>query len=150
MKRLKIILLLLIGMSLVYGCSNNSSTDKNSSNQDKDTVAKETVVNEPVVEVQRPEKSDANAKSALSSYDSKVAQVMRSVRELKTSVKDGGKVTPTIEKNITDMIQDAKKAEEKLTPLLDKLSQDDFALYGRDKDRLREKETDFEQLKQNK
>lgn len=140
MVKFKMIIFFLVGASLIYSCTSNSTSDKNSSSKETEATDK----------TSRPEKSDENASSVIWKYDSKVADIMRSVKELKKSVKDGGKVTETIEVNITEMFQEAKTLQDELKPLLDKLSQDDFDLYERDKDRLRDEETTFEQLKQNK
>lgn len=101
--------------------------------------------------ISRPASSEASAKEILNKHDHSVGTVMRTVRELKSSIKkEGAKVTPIIEANINDMITEAKGYQSQLSELTDKLSKEDFDLFERNSKRLREKETEFETLKQSK
>lgn len=97
--------------------------------------------------VSRPETSDESTKEILNKHDQSVG--VKAVRELKSSVKkDGGKVTPTIEANISTMITEAKDYQSQVSQQADKLSKEDFELFERNTKRLLEKETQFETLKQ--
>lgn len=99
--------------------------------------------------VSRPETSDESAKEILNKHDQSVGALMKAIRELKSSVKkDGGKVTPTIEANINTMITEAKDYQSQVSQQADKLSKEDFELFERNTERLLEKETEFETLKQ--
>lgn len=140
MKNIRMIFLFFVGTVIIFACTNKPNNNKMSSNKQDETVEN----------FKRLEKSDEIANSALGKFDNKVVKVMRSVRELKDNIKKGIAVTTNILTNISEMIQEAKNAQDELIPLLDKLNQDDFGLYERDKERLREKETLFEELKQNK
>lgn len=117
--------------SLAFGCSKKSSDETE--------------------KVTRPETSDPLALEVLRKHDQSVASVMRTVREVKSSIKkDGTKMTPLIEQSITEMITEAKGFQSQLADLTDKLSKSDFDLFERNSKRLREKEIEFETLKQSK
>jgi hypothetical protein len=59
-------------------------------------------------------------------------------------------MTPVIEKNIADMIEEANDLIKKTEQISDSLSQKDFDSFHRSIGYLKEAEVDFENLKQNK
>jgi len=92
----------------------------------------------------RPETSEQSASEILRKHDQSVASAMKTVRELKNSIKkDGAKITPLIETSITEIINEAKGFQSQLSEVTDKLSQADFDLFERNSKRLREKEIEF-------
>lgn len=146
MKKLKFIAPAIVMSLFLYSCSNKKTEEKSEATTEIRSETNKTT--EPIT---RPAKSDEAARKVLGKFDSKIGSVMRTIREMKKSMEDNGtKITPTSEKNITDMINEAKELVSQLQAVSDKLSEEDFGLYERNQDRLRDKETEFETLKQNK
>lgn len=146
MKKTKILTAAMAVGLILNSCSNNKSENKSEATTEVQSETEKTI--EPVT---RPAKSDEAASKILGKFDSKVASIMKTLREMKNSMQDNGtKITPTAEKNISDMFNEANELASQLKVVSDKLSEDDYGLYERDQERLRDKETDFETLKQNK
>ena len=99
-------------------------------------------------DVKRPEKTEPGLKGKVYEYDSKVADISRTLRELKENMEKGTKITPAIETNITKMIADAKSMREPLLPLIDSLAEREYGNFNRDKDWIDQLETEWESIRQ--
>ncbi|MEX2596901.1 MAG: hypothetical protein WEC59_08225 [Salibacteraceae bacterium] len=139
MKKLNFIIVAALAVStIIMGCSTDSGSGSNSTESKKE-------------DIQRPAKSDAEAKKLLGKYDSKVASIMRSLRKHKNEVKESdAKMTDALESNFNQLFDEAKQLKKQIEEVSDKLSEDDYGLFERSSERLREKEMDFESYKQNK
>ena len=87
-------------------------------------------------------------KSQVWIYDSKVADVSSTLRELKESIEKGAKVTPKMDKNITAMIDNAKKLREPILNRTGEMAERELNMFERDRTWIDELETEFEGLKQ--
>ena len=144
MKKLKFLTTVIAVGLILSSCSNNKTEEKSEASTEVQSES-------PKAAIVRPPKSEDVARKLLGKFDSKFADISRTMRETKHSMEENNtKMTETIIKNISDMIAEANELGTQLEAVTDKLSEDDFGLYERDKDRIREKETEFETLKQNK
>ena len=139
MKKIKLFTLSIAFGLFFIACSNNKSgQDSDKSSTESQKVEKN---------IKRPEKSEEKAGDKALLYDAKVGELIETVGKVNESIDKGKKMTPTIEKNVSDLITEIKKIGKELTPLTDSLSEDDYGLFTRDKESLREYETRFETLK---
>lgn len=123
---------------LISSCKNSSSKEGNSAASEKIEEAA----------IRRPEKTEPKLRKQVYEYDSKVADISSTLRELKENMEKGTKITPIIEANINKLIADAKKMREPLLPLIDSLAEREFGNFNRDKDWIDQLETEWESLRQ--
>lgn len=138
MLKFKNLVVVILMALLISSCKNSTSKSDNSSTPDKTEDAA----------IKRPEKTEPSLRKQVYEYDSKVADISRTLRELKENMDKGTKITPTIETNINTMIADAKKMREPLLPLIDSLAEREYGNFNRDKDWIDQLETEWESLRQ--
>lgn len=143
MKKYKTLLAAAVTGLLLSSCSNNKATEKNTQH-----TSTEVTLQEPKAE--RPATTETELRSKVYAFDSKVADVSRSLRNLKSDIEKGVVLTPTITDNITGMITDAKKMREPLLSVSNQLAAEEFRVFDRDKDWISKLETEFESLRQTK
>lgn len=147
MKKLKLITPAIVLGLFLNSCSNNKSENQTESS---DTKTEETQIKktEETAQIKRPEKTEENLRKMVYKFDSKVADVSRTLRELKDNIEKGAKVTPKIEDNFNKMVADAKKLREPILPQSDSLAAEEFRQFDRDKDWIDQLDAEFESVKQ--
>lgn len=147
-QRLKLMLVIIIAISLsACGGSKNDKTDK----VNVDTTAKVSTETPPVVqEVKRPDKTEKSLESKVWKFDSRWADISKAIRTVRESIDKGGKMTTVQEKNISDMIKEARTMEAAIEPMVDQLAKREFDMFCSRKSDLNNSEVKFEALKQEK
>jgi hypothetical protein len=143
MRKSKIFIAAVVVTLILNACSNNKASDKPTSQPTTETKS-------TGADVQRPATTEKELKHKVYQFDSKVASVSSTLRDLKNNMEKGAKITPTITDNITGMITDAKKLREPLLTMSDQLAAEEFRVFNRDKGWIDELETEFESLRQTK
>lgn len=120
---------------IVASCStNNSKTDNNSSNAEKtEQVEQKTLT--------RPEKTEELLFKEIEVIYGDAVSLYSSFNETK-------KLTPTIEKNLSERINSLKAKLEAINPKTDNLSEDDYSKFTWSTKQLSEFEVKLESLKQ--
>lgn len=140
MLKTKMLFVGIISMTLlILSCKNSSSKSESSSTSEKTEEAT----------TKRPDTSDVAARKLVGKHDYAVGTLMRNIREFKETMDKGAKMTPVVETNLTDLLNEAKQADAAITDdVKAKLNEDDYGTYSRNTKRLKEKETELEGLKQ--
>ena len=142
MRKVFLVITTIIVAATFNSCSNNKSgtpeSETSPASAPKNDEAKS----------KRPEKTEKNLRSIVYKFDSKVASVSSTLRDLKDDIEKGAKVTPKIEDNFNKMVSDAKKLRESILPQSDSLAAEEFRIFDRDKDWIDQLDADFETVKQ--